>query len=95
MSLYINEDDLECRFEDGGSPVWEYEGRLFTGILFCNEADGTLAYEQECENGYENGWYCSYHTNGRKDTAFKRHHNHMVAGTYKRWDEDGKLLGRM
>jgi len=82
----------ECDFDEvdgGGSPIWEYQGKRFTGVLICYEKDGTLSYEQECQDGYEEGWYRAYHANGKIMQEYNLHNNIVVPGTLKTWDEEG------
>jgi len=95
MSLRIKEDDpnlITVRLDGGGVPIFHYKGNPFTGIVFENEKDGTLGWEEEYENGYQEGWYRGYHRNGNKHVEYKSHNNLTIAGTYKEWDEDGKLI---
>jgi antitoxin component YwqK of YwqJK toxin-antitoxin module len=92
-TLTINEKNLTMiGFDGGGSPIWHYKNKPFTGLLVCYEDDGTKAYEKECKDGYEEGWHRSYYPNGQMDEEYKQHNNEVVPKTYKRWDEDGNLL---
>jgi len=91
--MRINEDDLEMAgIDGGGTPVWHYKGKPFTGTLFCNEDDGSLSYEQECQEGFEEGLYQSYYPNGNTREKYQIHNNRVVSNTHQEWDEDGKLL---
>lgn len=91
--LRVHEDELTAIGFDGQSLIWAYNGERFTGIMLCFENDGTLSYEQECTNGYQDGWCRAYHPNGRKSEEYELLHNHVVSGTYKEWDENGNLTG--
>lgn len=91
--LRINEDDLELTgFDGGGQPIFHYNGKPFTGILVMYEDDGTLSYEQEHQDGYNEGLFRPYHKNGQIYEEYQAHNNVEVDGTYKRWDENGNLL---
>ena len=94
MELRIEEDELTCvELDGGGTPIWEYQGKRFTGILIIIEKDGTLGSEQECQDGFEEGWYRAYHKNGTLIEEYKIHYNIVVPGTFKTWDEEGNFTG--
>lgn len=88
VRVNINECDFN-RMDGGGSPIWEHKGQFFSGILQEYYDSGELCYEQECENGYEEGWYRSYYRNGQKEEEYKTHNNIVVPGTHQMWDEQG------
>lgn len=74
MELRIEEEELTCvELDGGGTPIWEYQGKRFTGILIC----------------YEKGWYRGYHPNGTLIEEYQLHNNIVVPGTLKKWDEEG------
>lgn len=89
----IKQEDLELTGVDGGgAPMYNYNGKPFTGILLGYEKDGTLAFEEEFENGYQEGWTRYYHPNGKLEQEYKSHNNVTVDGTFKKWDIDGNLI---
>jgi antitoxin component YwqK of YwqJK toxin-antitoxin module len=94
MSLRINENDLELvGFDGGGSGMYHYQGKPFTGImLIYNEKENYLYIEREFQNGYEEGQFRSYHKNGKVRQEYRSHNNITVEGSYKRWDENGNLV---
>lgn len=64
----------------------------FTGIIFKNRNDGTLAWEEEYKNGFQEGWCRSYYKTGRLAQEYKAHNNEEIDETFKEWDENGNLI---
>ena len=87
----LDEFDIE-QLDGGGVPILFYDGKPFTGIVYQLEKDGSLGYEEEYENGYQEGWVRYYHPNGKLEQECKKHLNIMVDGTFKKWDEHGNLI---
>ena len=95
MSLRIKEGDSKLsipRLDGGGVPIFNYEGKPFTGIVFENENDGSLSWEEEYIDGFQEGWYRSFHKNGKIKQQWKAHNNIIISGTHKEWDENGNLI---
>ncbi len=93
MALRIKESDPELtipRLDGGGIPIFHYKGSPFTGIVYENEKDGSLAWEEEYKNGFQEGWIRYYHKNGRIKKEFNMHNNLELEGRI--WDENGNLL---
>ncbi|CAI8841641.1 hypothetical protein EMIT036CA2_30347 [Chryseobacterium sp. IT-36CA2] len=62
-------------------------------VLFLRYYDtGELFCEEEYKEGYQEGWFRSYHKNGKKYTEYKAHNNVEYDGIYKKWDENGNLM---
>ena len=70
MSQRIQEGNPQLkidRLDGGGVPIYYYEGKPFTGTVFKNHRDGiTLAWEEEYESGYQEGWCRYYYPLGEK-----------------------------
>jgi len=96
MSIRIKEGDSKLtipRLDGGGEPIYHYEGKPFTGIVFKNHNDGVvLAWEKEYENGFQEGWVRRYFLSGEKRQEYKAHNNEEIDGSYKEWDENGNLI---
>lgn len=95
MTLKINYKDSNLtipRLDGGGIPIYDYNGTPFTGIVLRYYDTGELFCEEEYEEGYQEGWFRSYHKNGKKCTEYKAHNNVEYDGTYKKWDENGNLM---
>ncbi len=91
--LRVQEEESEIpQLDGGGVPVYNYKGKPFTGVVFKKRQDGSLAWEQEYQNGFQEGWCRSYHKNGKKAQEYQAHNNLEIDNTFKKWDEDGKLL---
>lgn len=91
--LKIKESELICYGLDGGGiPIYHYYDKPFTGIVLRYYDTGELFCEEEYLEGYQEGWFRSYHKNGEKYTEYKAHHNIEYDDTYKKWDENGNLL---
>lgn len=89
----VNIDKCYYKKTSEGTPYWEHEEHPFTGILVCHDHRGRLTFEKECRNGFEEGWNCSFHPNGKINTEYMVVDNQIVEKTFKRWDENGKYLG--
>lgn len=95
MSLKIQEGNFKLKIErldGGGMPIYYYEGKPFTGIVFKNREDGSLAWEEEYIDGFQEGWWRSYYKNGKMNEEYKTHNNNVISGTHKEWDENGNLI---
>jgi antitoxin component YwqK of YwqJK toxin-antitoxin module len=91
-TLRIKEEDLKLiGFDGGGSGMYYYQGKPFTGIMLGYD-NGVLYVEREYQNGYEEGWCRYYYKNGQKEEEYKIHNNIIIDGTYKEWGEDGNLI---
>lgn len=93
--LRIKESDKDLtisRLDGGGVPIFYYKGKPFTGIVFENEDDGSLSWEEEYENGFQEGWVRYYYKNGKVKQEYKSHNNIELDETFKKWDEDGNLI---
>ena len=73
-------------------PIYYYKKKPFTGIVFQNDKNGILSFEEEYVKGFQEGWYRSYYKNGKKKKEYKSHNNDIVKGTFKKWDEEGNLI---
>lgn len=90
--LTIKESELTCnRLDGGGVPIYYHNGSPFTGIVLRYYDTGEIFCEEEYKDGYQEGWFRSYHKNGKKYTEYKAHNNVEYDGTYKKWDENGNL----
>lgn len=96
MSIRIKEGDPKLnipRLDGGGVPIYHYEGKPFTGVVFKNHKNGSiLAWEEEYENGFQEGWCRYYYPSGKKHLEYKTHNNTEIDGTFKKWDENGNLM---
>lgn len=93
MSLRIELSGFNItQLDGGGIPFLKYNGHPFTGVVFKNRNDGTLAWEKEYEKGFQEGWCRSYYKNGNKAQEYKAHNNEEIDGTFKEWDENGNLI---
>ena len=93
----VNENDPNLIFLDidgGGSPIYKYNGELFTGIVE-DYLNGILSYEGEYQKGYLEGWVKFYHPNGILEEERKMHNNVLIPGTYREYDENGDLVHSM
>lgn len=82
--LTIKESELTCnRLDGGGVPIYYHNGSPFTGIVLRYYDTGELFCEEEYKDGYQEGWFRSYHKNGKKYTEYKAHNNVEYNGTYK------------
>lgn len=61
-------------------------------VLFYDTMTLASFCEEEYKDGYQEGWFRSYHKNGKKYTEYKAHNNVEYNGTYKKWDENGNLI---
>lgn len=93
MSLRIKLSEFDItQLDGGGIPILEYQSVLFTGTVFENENDGTLSWEKEYKDGFQEGWCRSYHKNGKVKEQYKSHNNNVISGTHKEWNESGSLI---
>ena len=95
MSQRIQEGNTKLKIErldGGGMPIYYYEGKPFTGIVFKNREDASLAWEEEYLEGLQEGWCYSYYKDGKKAQEYKAHNNIEIDGTFKEWDENGNLI---
>jgi len=87
--LRVKDTELELiRFDGGGMPVYNYQGKPFTGVRTVIDKNGKVCVEEEYENGFQEGWTRYFFENGQLETEFKSHNNQVVENTYKEWDED-------
>ena len=80
--------------DGGGTPIWYYQGKLFTGVILDYEKTGELSLEIDCENGYEDGWCRLYHNNGRLHQEYKMLKKVIQEETSNEWDENGVPVPR-
>jgi antitoxin component YwqK of YwqJK toxin-antitoxin module len=93
MTNRQNIKDLELiRLDGGGTPIYHFNNKPFTGIVFDIEEDGTLSWEEEYIDGFQEGWTRTYHPNGKPEEECKMHNNVIVDGTYKKWDANGNII---
>ncbi|WP_299223501.1 hypothetical protein [uncultured Psychroserpens sp.] len=93
MNLRIKEEDLELiGIDSGGNEILHYQGGPFTGIMYKNADNESLAYEVEFQNGYREGRVKYYHSNGQLQEEYQLHDNIVVDGTFKSYDEEGNLI---
>lgn len=93
-NLRIKEEDLELvGVDSGGSPILYYQRKPFTGICLTYEDAGWLSLEEEYQNGYLEGWTRFYYENGQIEQEYQLHNNVVVAGTLKKYDENGTFIG--
>lgn len=93
MSIRITIKEAEIdQLDGGGTPIIYFKGKPFTGIVYENEVDGSLAWEEEYLNSYQEGWTKYYYKNGKIKEEYKSHNNKVVEGTFKEWDEKGNLI---
>lgn len=95
MSLRVLEKDLELvGIDSGGSEMLHYQGKPFTGIKIDSDTENNIEYlcmEIEFQNGYREGWERYYHPKGQLENEYYLHNNEVKTGTYKEYDENGKL----
>lgn len=91
--LKVKDEDLEfVGIDGGGIPIYNYQGKPFTGII-VDYFFGTdiVAGETEYTNGYQDGIVKNYYENGNLEyECYKK--NNKLHGTYRDWDEQGNLL---
>lgn len=95
MTTRIKESDENLtilRLDGGGIPIYEYKGKPFTGIVYDEEDNGSIAWEEEYNEGYQEGWVKYYYSNGALRQQSKKHNNEIVDGTFKKWDENGHVI---
>lgn len=95
MSLRVLEKDLELvDIDSGGSEILYYRGKPFTGIMIDYDTENNIEYlcmEIEFQNGYREGMTKYFHSNGQLENEYYLHNNEVKSGTYKEYDENGKL----
>ena len=92
----IKYDNLEHGgFDGGGTEILLYNGKPFTGIMYDEEKDGSLAFEIEYQDGYLEGKTIYFYPNGKVQEEYVSHNNDVVEGTYRRYDEEGNITGKM
>jgi len=92
MRVNMDDSDLEyAGIDAGGGNMWSYQGKPFTGVIEEFYANGNLAGEIECKDGYTDGIQKSYHVSGKLERECSKRHNRYYS-TYKSWDESGNLL---
>jgi antitoxin component YwqK of YwqJK toxin-antitoxin module len=91
MRIKFEEAEID-RLDGGGVPIIFFQGKPFTGIVYETEADGSIAWEEEYINSYQEGWTRSFHPNGKLAQEYKSHNNKIIENTYKEWDEAGNLI---
>jgi len=91
--IKIQNTELELiKVDGGGSPVYNYKGNPFTGILVGYSKNGHVFVEEEYQNGFQEGWTRFFYENGKVKREYKSHNNLQVEETYKEWDENGNLI---
>ncbi len=70
LRIKLNEFDIK-QLDGGGIPILKYQGALFTGTVFENENDGTLSWEKEYKDGFQEGWCRSFYPSGKKNKNTK------------------------
>lgn len=94
MSLRVEFDDLELiGFDYGGSEIFHYQGKPFTGFLETKE-NGIVYGEEEFQEGYKEGIQRSYYfpSGNIEHEYFLK--NNGLNGIFKKWDEDGNLTSQ-
>lgn len=92
--LRVRDEDLEFTGVDGGgTAIYTYKGKPFTGIIedYFFDNGEQLAGETEYLDGYQQGIETTYHKNG-KIASFITSINNKLHGECKQWDENGNLL---
>ena len=88
--LRIKEEDLEfVNIDGGGIPIYNYQGKPFTGILL-EYYDDILYREIEYIHGYQDGIEISYNESGQIEYKYYLKNN-KLHGVCKNWDEQGNL----
>jgi len=94
LRIEYNDPDLELgdRPTNWGGVVYLYKGHPFTGVkMFHNQNTNKLEAEYEYKEGIFDGRQAEYWPDGKlKEEYFQKYDYHV--GSFKRWDEDGKLL---
>ena len=89
-NLKVKREDLEfVDIDGGGIPIYNYQGKPFTGILLEYYND-LVSRELEYINGYQDGIETSYYETGRIEYQYHSKNN-MLHGVCKEWDENGSL----
>ncbi|WP_407500597.1 toxin-antitoxin system YwqK family antitoxin [Elizabethkingia anophelis] len=90
-TLRVKEEDLEfIDIDGGGTPIYHYQGKPFTGMLL-EYYDNILYREIEYINGYEDGVERVFYENGKVKNEFQSKNN-KLNGICKDWDEEGNLI---
>lgn len=89
--LRVKEEDLEfVDIDGGGTPIYHYQGKSFTGMLL-EYYDSILYREIEYINGYEDGVEKVFYESGKIKHEFHSKNN-KLDGICKDWDEEGNLI---
>ena len=89
--LRVKDEDLEfIDIDGGGTPIYHYQGKPFTGMLL-EYYDNILYREIEYLKGYEEGVERVYYDNGKIKYEFHSKNN-KPHGISKNWDEEGNLI---
>jgi len=85
----VNADDLDTEFTEGGSLIYTWDGRPFTGVAFELNRDGNLVNETSYVDGIEDGvkknWYANGQIKSISDIKWNRGH-----GNFTHWHENGE-----
>ncbi|MGY0233980.1 toxin-antitoxin system YwqK family antitoxin [Longispora urticae] len=80
----VHEDDL-----DGGEgDTLEYQGGLFTGVMYCTYPDGVLSDELTYHQGLPKGLCRSWHPNGVLSAEWTARYGHGTS-SHTTWRPDG------
>lgn len=93
LRINIDDDDMSMTHLDGGGvPILYYKGKPFTGVVYETYDNGDVSSEEEYKDSYQEGQKTTYYENGQIDESYNRHHNLVIKGTYKHYDESGNLI---
>lgn len=74
--------------DGGGVPIFNYERKPFTGIVFENEDDGSLSWEEEYIDGFQEGWYKSFH----KTEKLNNNGKHIIPMSFLELTKNGTKM---
>jgi antitoxin component YwqK of YwqJK toxin-antitoxin module len=85
----VNIDELDSDYTEGGSIIYIWEGRPFTGIAYELNRDGNLVNETSYVEGIEDGLKKDWYPNGqpKSSTEMKWNRPH---GNFTHWHVNGQ-----
>lgn len=76
--------------DNAGGVVYNYKGKLFTGIIEYYDVEKLIA-EEEFTDGHIGGVQRKYYENGQVKSEYYKYFA-KPEGDWKEWDEEGNLI---
>lgn len=93
-TIKIKEERLEfVGLDGGGIPIYNHNGKPFTGFIieYFPNKPGIIESEIEYQNGYQDGLDRQYYENGKIEHEYNTKNNRLD-GICRDWDKDGNLI---